>query len=610
MAIVGTAGHVDHGKSTLVLALTGRDPDRWKEEKERGLTIDLGFAWTEIDGHEVGFVDVPGHERFIKNMLAGVGALTVGLFVVAADEGWMPQTEEHLAVLDLLDVRHGVIALTKIDTADPDVAELAMLEVQDRIEGTALEHWPIVPVSAMEGTGMEDLRSALGTALDVAGPPEDIGRPRLWIDRSFTVAGAGVVVTGTLADGSLHEGDALELWPGGTPVRVRGIQSHEATRTGIGPGSRTAINLTGADRDATPRGTMLAAAGDFAPTRTVLALLTPVRSLEEPLAARGAFQAHVGSGAWPVTIRLVDEPRADGTVAAVIRFDDGLPLAMRDRFVLRETGRRAVVAGGIVLDPAPPSLRAGDLSAAVARLEPALEGSAADRADALLDVRAIANTEVLRKLSAGGAPSPHLQTSAWSITAGAASRIADDIADRLGDFHETNPLRTGEPKATVASSLDVDVEVLEGVVAADHRIVEEGATLRLSSFTGGWGERQEHEWEQAAATLRGDELAVRRTSQLDIDPETLHAVIRDGRLVRVAADLAYLPEQIDEITTRLGTMEDGFTVADFRDVMGMSRRQAVPVLEWLDAQGWTSRRGDVRNVRRRPSPGPGDAPSR
>ena len=200
MPIVGTAGHVDHGKSTLVEALTGRDPDRWDEEKVRGLTIDLGFAWTELrPGVIAGFVDVPGHERFMKNMLAGVGALDVALFVVAADELWMPQTEEHLAVLDLLDVRHGVIAMTRADLADADMIELGQLEIQEKVAGTTLEGWPISVVSAVSGLGIEQLRVNLAQAIDNAGPPLNIGRPRLWVDRSFVISGAGVVVTGTLA---------------------------------------------------------------------------------------------------------------------------------------------------------------------------------------------------------------------------------------------------------------------------------------------------------------------------------------------------------------------------------------------------------------------------
>ena len=203
MPIIGTAGHVDHGKSTLVQALTGRDPDRWAEEKERGLTIDLGFAWAQVGKDTVGFVDVPGHERFIKNMLAGVGGLDVALFVVAADEGWMPQSEEHLAVLDLLSVQHGVIAITRVDLADPDLIELSKIDVEEHVAGTAAETWPVVEVSAVTGQGIEDLVAALERELTSAGPAPDAGRPRMWIDRAFGISGAGVVATGTLTGGAI-----------------------------------------------------------------------------------------------------------------------------------------------------------------------------------------------------------------------------------------------------------------------------------------------------------------------------------------------------------------------------------------------------------------------
>ncbi|MGH8875565.1 MAG: selenocysteine-specific translation elongation factor, partial [Acidimicrobiia bacterium] len=248
MPVVGTAGHVDHGKSTLVRALTGRDPDRWEEEKRRGLTIDLGFAWTTLpDGSEVSFVDVPGHERFIKNMLAGVEAIDVALLVVAADEGWMPQSEEHLAVLDLLGVRHGVVAVTKVDRVDADMVELATLEVEERLRGTSLEGCPVVPVAAPAGKGLDELRARLVEATAASERPAT-GRSRLWIDRAFTIAGAGTVVTGTLLDGPLEVGEQVTVWPLQIDARVRGLQSHERDLRRAEPRRRVAINLAGLDR--------------------------------------------------------------------------------------------------------------------------------------------------------------------------------------------------------------------------------------------------------------------------------------------------------------------------------------------------------------------------
>ncbi|MGH3649482.1 MAG: selenocysteine-specific translation elongation factor, partial [Acidimicrobiia bacterium] len=244
MPLIGTAGHVDHGKSTLIQRITGRDPDRWAEEKRRGLTIDLGFAWTTLpDGTEVSFVDVPGHEKFLKNMLAGIEAIDVALFVVAADEGWMPQSEEHLAVLDLLEVGRGVVALTKVDLVEEDLAELAAAETADRLAGTSLEASEIIPVSGMTGEGVSDLLDALVAQMPdshVAG-----SRPRLWVDRSFTLPGAGTILTGTLLDGALSVEDVVEVYPTGNLGRVRAIQSHEKSHQRIGPGRRVALNVSG-----------------------------------------------------------------------------------------------------------------------------------------------------------------------------------------------------------------------------------------------------------------------------------------------------------------------------------------------------------------------------
>ena len=355
MSIVGTAGHVDHGKSTLVAALTGRDPDRWAEEKERGLTIDLGFAWTELEpGLTVGFVDVPGHERFIKNMLAGVGALDVAMFVVAADAGWMPQSEEHLAVLDLLEVRHGVIALTRVDLADEETHLLAELEIAEQVADTVMEDWPVVPVSPVTGTGLGDLVAALAAAVQAAGPSVDAGRPRLWVDRSFTIAGAGAVVTGTMTGGTLTRGQEVTLFPGATPLRIRNLQVHEHDVAAIGPGTRAAVNVTGSGIDAIVRGSMLGDVTQFRATRRALAELRTVRTLEAPLTGRGAYHLHVGSGSWPVDVRTVESVSVAGSGAVLVDLPEAIPLVMGDRYILRESGRRAVVGGGRILDPHPP----------------------------------------------------------------------------------------------------------------------------------------------------------------------------------------------------------------------------------------------------------------
>ena len=610
MPIVGTAGHVDHGKSTLVEALTGRDPDRWAEEKERGLTIDLGFAWAELTpGTTAGFVDVPGHERFMKNMLAGVEALDVSLFVVAADEGWMPQTEEHLSVLDLLDVRHGVIALTRADLVDADTLELAELEIDERIEGTTLAGWPVVPVSAITGLGLDDIRRALVAALAGAGQPADAGRPRLWVDRSFLIAGAGVVVTGTLTGGSVTRGDTLALHPGSRPVRVRGLQSHEHEVETAHPGTRTAMNLAGVEREQIARGALISGTGQIRATSHFLADLRTVRSYEEGLDARGAFHIHLGSGAWPVHLQPVETDGIAHRGPALIASEARLPISMGDRFILREVGRRAVIAGGRVLDPAPGG-RLRELAGRAALLLAAISGSADTQAQALLEARGTATLEELAADSGGGRPTEAVLSGATAVTPEAAGSLIEALTLRVTSYQEANPLRPGAPKASLVTGLGISAELLDTIVARTNHLHDEGATIRTAAFSGALGPAERAEWERARAQLLESNLAVPRTSQLDLDPELFHALVRSGLLERIADDLVYLPEQIENILERLEGLEDGFTVGDFRDALGISRRQAVPLLEWLDLRGRTVRRGDVRDLRKPRGQAGSDAPFR
>ncbi|MCA1691772.1 MAG: selenocysteine-specific translation elongation factor, partial [Actinobacteria bacterium] len=294
MHVVATAGHVDHGKSTLVLALTGMDPDRFAEEKARGLTIDLGFAWTTLSsGRQVAFVDVPGHVRFIKNMLAGVGAVDACLFVVAATEGWKPQSEEHLRILQLLGVSHGLVALTKVGLVDEETREFAQMEIAEAVEGTFLEGADVVEVDAPTGVGVEDLRLGLDRLVATAPAAVDRGRPRLWIDRVFAAKGSGTVVTGTLAGGSLGVDDELMVIPAGRRVRVRGLQSLQQARSTVPPGSRVAVNLSGVGHDELGRGDALVRPGQWQPTRTVDASLAVIGGLDHEVGQRGAYQAYV-----------------------------------------------------------------------------------------------------------------------------------------------------------------------------------------------------------------------------------------------------------------------------------------------------------------------------
>src|SRR5919199_2950553 len=339
MRVVATAGHVDHGKSSLVLALTGTDPDRWPEEKTRGLTIDLGFAFTTLpSGQELGFVDVPGHVRFLKNMLAGVGAVEAAVLVVAATEGWMPQSEEHLQILDLLGIRHGLAVISKADLVDDDLLELARLEVEERLAGAAFSPTAVLTVDSRSGRGLPELLHALDAMLASAPLAADRGRPRLWVDRVFAAKGAGTVVTGTMAGGRLPLDAEVVILPGRHRARVRRIESHHEELSVAAPGSRVALNLAGVGHDDLARGHALVLPGQWAEARVVDAAVTVLPGVTLP--RRGAFKAYAGSGEHDVRLRLLGEPGSEdpGAGYARVHLARPLPLAPADRFVLRDSG--------------------------------------------------------------------------------------------------------------------------------------------------------------------------------------------------------------------------------------------------------------------------------
>ena len=356
MHVIATAGHVDHGKSSLVLALTGTDPDRFEEEKRRGLTIDLGFAHMVLpSGRSISFVDVPGHVRFLKNMLAGVGAVDACVFVVAAIEGWKPQSEEHLRILELLGIERGIIALTKVDLVDDEEREIARLDVADHVGGTFLDGAELVEVAAPTGFGVDEVAAALDRLLATAPTAPDRARPRLWVDRVFAATGAGTVVTGTLVGGPLAVGDQVVVGPRARPARVRGIQSQGRTADLVAPGARVALNLNGVEHTEVERGDAVVVPGQWRPTRRFDAALEVLAALDHPVSRRGAYVAYLGSGEFPVKVRVLAADAVEPGRAGLVRLHVAtpLPLLPGDRFVLRESGRSETVGGGEVLDVAP-----------------------------------------------------------------------------------------------------------------------------------------------------------------------------------------------------------------------------------------------------------------
>ena len=351
MFVIGTAGHVDHGKSVLVKALTGIDPDRLAEEKERGLTIDLGFAWLTLpSGREVSIVDVPGHERFVKNMLAGVGGIDLALLIVAADEGVMPQTKEHLAILNLLEVKSGILVITKKDLVDDEWLEMVKSDVADAVKNTTFAKAPMVAVSALKGDGLPELLSTIDKLLESTAPKEDMGRPRLPIDRVFTMSGFGTVVTGTLIDGLLSVGQEVEIVPKGLKSRIRGLQMHKTKAESAGPGNRVAVNLVGLSTSDLDRGDVLTMAGWLRPTSRCDVKLRTVAGLPRPVRHNAKVTFHTGSSETPAKVRFLDhdDVGADEEVWAQIRLENPVALVKGDFFIIRASW--GTLGGGRVID--------------------------------------------------------------------------------------------------------------------------------------------------------------------------------------------------------------------------------------------------------------------
>lgn len=591
MPVIGTAGHVDHGKSTLIAALTGINPDRWAEERRRGLTIDLGFAWATLPGGQtVSFVDVPGHERFIKNMLAGIEAIDASLFLVAANEGWMPQSEEHLAVLDLLEVTRGVVALTKTDLVDDELASLVEMEITEKLSGTIAAGWPVFRVSAPRTLGLGEVAEGLSAAL-VGHSPQDLGRPRMWIDRTFSIRGAGTVATGTLLDGGLAAGDRVQIWPDRATARIRGIESHGESLSRVGPGWRVAVNLTGLGRHMPERGSMLTAPGQWRATNSALAMVRPARYVAGGLPRRGAYHLHIGSGAWPV--RFTPLERGPGPVLAHLQPAEPLGLVMGDRFILRETGRRMVVGGGRIVDPDPPPTVARRRAAG--RRLAGLAASPPDRqADGLLEVRGQALLDHLAADTRGGVPSRGM------VAAGAviSERLADELQGRLEVIverhHRENPFQMGIPAASAASELGIGQALLVKLANSHPRLLVEGKVVRDPEAQVDVDPAEAPEWITARHRLAEGGLLTPDPASLGLDEDLAHALQRAGLLVRISPSICYLPEQVEELLRTAGNLSQPFTVSVFREAAGLSRKYAVPFLEWADRRGVTRRRGDLR----------------
>ena len=608
--VVGTAGHIDHGKSTLITALTGIDPDRLAEEKRRGMTIDLGFAHMALpSGREIGLVDVPGHARFMRNMLAGAHGLDAVMLVVAADEGVMPQTREHLDIVDLLEVESGLVVITKADLVDAEWLELARSEITEAVKGSALEKAPVLAVSALSGEGLPELVAALDALLGGAKPRPDAGRPRLPIDRVFTMSGFGTVVTGTLVDGSFVTGEELEVVPSGRTVRLRGLQRHNVKVAAVEPGSRVAANVAGVEKTDLKRGDVLARPGTLTAFRRADARVRVLRSAPHGVRHGAEILLHTGTAEVGCRVILLEgaeiAPGSEGWVQVYL--ERPVAAAAGDRFVLRVPSPSHTVAGGTFVDVSP-------------RKHPRHDSAVRDS----LARRAAGNVlqEELGKYPRGVSVSsllkatlaPHAELASlrarrigdWIYSEVAWAAIAARAARALEDYHVAHPLRPGIDREELRSRLGVPPQsfpsVIKGLVA-DGRLVERDGSLAAPGHTVDLDVTSGAAADLLALLSRGrfaPPSLAEAVQQSGATSEMVRALAQRGDIVRVSEDVAFARDAYDsalELVRAIIAEEGSVTVAQLRDRMNASRRPVLALLEHLDAQRVTRRVGDARVLR-------------
>ena len=620
MFVVGTAGHVDHGKSTLVEALTGIDPDRLAEEKERGLTIDLGFAWLQLSsGAEVSIVDVPGHERFVNNMLAGVGGIDIALLVVAADESVMPQTREHLAILDLLRIPRGLVALTKKDLVDDEWIELVMADVEDTLERTTLAGAPIIPISAHTGEGLPELIAAISSMIEDIPAKRDLARPRLPIDRAFTLTGFGTVVTGTLIDGYLETGQDVELTVTGQRTRVRGLQTHRQKVDRAEPGTRVAANLIGVSQEDVYRGEVLTNPGWLRPTTAFDVHLRVLEDAPNPLRHNMYVTIHTGSSESVARLRLFEDDRAQpgDTTWAQLKVDSPIAVARGDYFVIRSN--MTTLGGGNIVDTHAPRPRRRH-APTIERLEIMERGS--DR-DVLLktiegiepaEFRAVVNranldedtarTELQAMIADNqvvALGSGRITQATRFYTAGGWRALEDRARAALEDYHRQFPLRLAAPKEELRSRLRLTPQVFNDVLSLlnDAGVtVEQGSSVRLPDHSPNLGDSQQKDADEYLRRLDSDPFSP--PTDFPIDPEVVSLLDAEGQVVKVSESVVFSAsayrQMVDGITGHLSERGE-ISVADVRDLFGTSRKYALALMDHLDHVRVTRRVGDVRVLR-------------
>ena len=643
MRVIGTAGHVDHGKSTLVEALTGIHPDRLKEEQEREMTIDLGFAWLTLpDGEELGIVDVPGHRDFIENMLAGVGGIDAALFVIAADEGVMPQTREHLAILDLLNIQSGVVALTKIDLVeDPDWLDLVEEDIQRVLSTTALADVDIVRVSARTGEGLQTLLSALSESIAERPARIDYGRPRLPVDRVFTISGFGTVVTGTLNDGHLSVGDEIQILPTGARGRIRGLQTHKQKEDRSVPGSRTAVNISGVTVDQVKRGDVIVHPGDYNVTGRIDTRFYLLPSVSHSIKHDSEVKLYIGASEVLARIRLLGSEELRPGDEGWLQLEMKQPIiAVRgDRYILRRPSAGETLGGGDVIDPFPRGRYKRFAKQTLRRLEALSEGTSTEilfqslQQAGVTTLKEVILASNLDETSANKALEELVQSGQlvnlderFSDSPGSETSKPDDrlplpsqlIASRstveelcshmvkiVGQFHQAQPLRSGMPREELKSRMKVSPRIFNALirilVLADD-LDETGPLIRIPTHEIRFNLQQQNAVDRLKKRFSTDPYSppTIKECQVDVGEDIYHALVDLGELIPVNQEVVFSKPGYSSMLLEVNEMlriNGEVSAAQVRDHLKTSRRYVLAFLEYLDHIGVTVREGDVRRLK-------------
>ncbi len=614
--VIGTAGHVDHGKSTLVKALTGIDPDRLAEEKAREMTIDLGFAWLKLPGGlEVGVIDVPGHEHFIKNMLAGVSGMDLALLIVAANESIKPQTREHLAVLDLMEVPQAIMVITQSDLADSDQIALVGMEIEDLIKPTRFAGSPIVATSAVTGQGLSELKTAIEEALLKAPPRRTTGRPRLPIDRVFTISGSGTVVTGTLADGSLALGQEVEIQPGGLKARIRGLQTHKHQLENVSPGNRVAVNLVGLNSGDLKRGQVLTLPGWLNPTQLLDVRLKLMAQPERPLKHNTEVSLHTGSAEVSARVRLLETEAAQPGETVWAQFVLAEPLAALngDRYVIRSP--MDTLGGGIIVEAHPAARHHRFRPEITASLKARAEGKGEQAILAVLKIKqpleepallsqsnldpALSLTVLEEMIAQGKAVALSEGTGRLIYTSEAWQQVIDSILTMARDYHRKYPLRAGIPKAEISSKVHLGAHfstVLQKLIAAGQ-LAEEGALIKLPDFRIKLTADQQNRLVSYLGQLDLNPFAP--APDITLEPDLLNLLVERGQVVKTTPGVVFSQAAYQKMTAGVlaHIKQNGkITLGEGRDLLQTSRKYAQALLDDLDEKKFTRRVGDDRVV--------------